>query len=62
MSISSQNVHCYIYSTISWNLISAYLLDLDWGRDSLMTSAEPWSGHYSVESPIWMSGKQLTFK
>jgi Glycosyl hydrolase family 59 len=51
-----------VFSTISWNLVASYYPGLPlWNRQGLMTAQEPWSGYYTVDSPIWVSGRHQTF-
>ena len=42
-----------ISATISWNLISSYYTYLAWSSSGMMTAHTPWSGHFSIDPPIF---------
>ncbi|KAK7109521.1 hypothetical protein V1264_013550 [Littorina saxatilis] len=62
--ILNQNyVNGYMTSTIAWNLVDSWYKDLPLAgeRESLMTANQPWSGHYELDTPIWVSAHTCQF-
>lgn len=59
--INSHWVINKITSSIMWNLVGAYYHGTNWYGSSMMTSVEPWSGHYEVNPVIWATAHVTQF-
>ncbi|CAE7706485.1 galc [Symbiodinium pilosum] len=48
-------------ASIMWNLVGAYYHGTNWYASSMLTSVEPWSGHYEVNPVIWATAHVTQF-
>lgn len=51
--VQSHYVMSGITASIMWNLVGAYYPGTSWFASSMLTSVQPWSGHYSHMAPVW---------
>lgn len=50
-----------ITSSIMWNLVGAYYHGTNWYASSMLTSVEPWSGHYEAMEVLWTTAHVTQF-
>lgn len=50
-----------ITATIMWNLVTSFYTSLPYFGASLMNAGQPWSGHYTVMTPVWATAHHTQF-
>ena len=48
-------------ATVVWNLVTSYYDNTIFPNSGLLRAAEPWSGHYDVTSPVWVTAHTTQF-
>ena len=59
--INSHYVLSGMTSSIMWNLVGAYYHGTNWYASSMLTSVQPWSGHYDTLPVVWASAHITQF-
>jgi len=59
--INSHYVLAGITSSIMWNLVGAYYHGTNWYASSMLTSVQPWSGHFDTLPVVWASAHVTQF-
>lgn len=59
--VNSHFVLSGMTSSIMWNLVGAYYHGTNWYASSMLTSVQPWSGHYEELPVVWATAHVTQF-
>ena len=59
--INSHFVLQQMTASIMWNLVGAYYHGTNWYASSMLTSVQPWSGHYDTLPVVWATAHVTQF-
>ena len=59
--VNSHYVLSGMTSSIMWSLVGAYYHGTNWYASGLLTSVQPWSGHYSTFEVVWATAHVTQF-
>jgi galactosylceramidase len=59
--VNSHYVLAGITSSIMWNLVGAYYHGTNWYASSMLTSVQPWSGHFETLPVVWATAHVTQF-
>ena len=60
-TLNQNYVRSYLTSSIMWNILSSFYEALLYSGYSIMTANQPWSGHYTVNGPVWTTAHTTQF-